>query len=204
MKILFLNKHCSLNLLTIQIIGMNSRITMVNGSVLSNLIWVSWCLSLCEDWITCCSYCFTWGTLWDQYGFFQVLCLCDITILLFSCLFLLRPLESLVICFYRLTYTTWGVWYHLPVSISLLAKHGSDEFLLNLVETLYDTLKEEVDIVEKMGYWILSLPNILLFILYPTQRYKIRRKKKLLLAILCHIGSFFLKHLILQVALKCN
>ena len=35
--------------LTIQIIGMNSRITMVNGSVLSNLIWVLGCLSLCED-----------------------------------------------------------------------------------------------------------------------------------------------------------
>ena len=31
MKILFLYKHCLLNLLTIQIIGMNSRITMVNG-----------------------------------------------------------------------------------------------------------------------------------------------------------------------------
>ena len=178
MTILFLNKHCPLNLLTIQMIGMNSRITMVNGSVLSNLIWVSGCLSLCEDWITCCSYCFTWGTLWDQYGFFQVLCLCDITILLFSCLFLLRPLESLVICFCISTgqHIPQGVYDNLPVSISLLAKHGSDEFLFNLVETLHDTLKEEVDIVEKIGYWILSLPNILLFILYPTQRYKIRRK----------------------------
>ena len=138
--------------------------------------------------------------------FSRFLCLCDITILLFSCLFMLRPLESLVICFCISTdqHIPLGVYDNLPVSISLLAKHGSDEFLLNLVETLYDTLKEEVDIVEKMGYWILSLPNILLFILYPTQRYKIRRKEKLLLAILCHIGSFFLKHLILQVALKCN
>ncbi|KAM3752720.1 hypothetical protein ACB098_03G040800 [Castanea mollissima] len=44
-----------------------------------------------------------------------------------------------------------GLYDNLPVSISLLATHGSDGFLLNLVETLYDTLKEEVGIVEKMG-----------------------------------------------------
>uniref|UniRef100_A0A2N9HTQ1 Amidase domain-containing protein n=1 Tax=Fagus sylvatica TaxID=28930 RepID=A0A2N9HTQ1_FAGSY len=44
-----------------------------------------------------------------------------------------------------------GFYDNLHVSISLLAKHGSDEYLLNLVEsTLYDTLKEEVDIVEKI------------------------------------------------------
>ncbi|KAM1994602.1 hypothetical protein PS2_010424 [Malus domestica] len=35
-----------------------------------------------------------------------------------------------------------GMCDNLPVSVSLLAKHGSDGFLLNLVETLYDTLKE--------------------------------------------------------------
>ncbi|KAJ4825794.1 Amidase 1 [Turnera subulata] len=34
---------------------------------------------------------------------------------------------------------------NLPVSISLLAKHGSDGFLLNIVESLYDTLKEQVE-----------------------------------------------------------
>jgi amidase len=45
-----------------------------------------------------------------------------------------------------------GLYDNLPVSISLLAKHGSDGFLLNLVETLYDILKEEVGIIEKMGY----------------------------------------------------
>ncbi|KAM1387277.1 hypothetical protein ACFX2F_033630 [Malus domestica] len=37
-----------------------------------------------------------------------------------------------------------GLYDNLPVSVSLLAKHGSDGFLLNLVETLYDTLKEQV------------------------------------------------------------
>ena len=67
---------------------------------------------------------------------------------------MLRPLESLVICFCISTgqHIPLGEYDNLPISISLLAKHGSDEFLLNLVETLYDTLKEEVDIVEKMGY----------------------------------------------------
>ncbi|ONI04550.1 hypothetical protein PRUPE_6G327700 [Prunus persica] len=37
-----------------------------------------------------------------------------------------------------------GLHDDLPVSVSLLAKHGSDGLLLNLVETLYDTLKEQV------------------------------------------------------------
>ncbi|KAB2630152.1 amidase 1-like [Pyrus ussuriensis x Pyrus communis] len=37
-----------------------------------------------------------------------------------------------------------GMYDNLPVSVSLLAKHGSDGFLLNLVETLCDTLKEHV------------------------------------------------------------
>uniref|UniRef100_A0A2N9I3J7 Amidase domain-containing protein n=1 Tax=Fagus sylvatica TaxID=28930 RepID=A0A2N9I3J7_FAGSY len=45
-----------------------------------------------------------------------------------------------------------GLYDNLPVSISLLAKHGSDGFLLNLVEILYDTLQEEVGIAEKKGY----------------------------------------------------
>ncbi|GKV20644.1 hypothetical protein SLEP1_g30741 [Rubroshorea leprosula] len=43
-----------------------------------------------------------------------------------------------------------GMHNNLPVSISLLARHGSDSFLLNLVETLYDTLREESEIAEKM------------------------------------------------------
>ncbi|XP_021742471.1 amidase 1-like [Chenopodium quinoa] len=38
-----------------------------------------------------------------------------------------------------------GLYDGLPVSVSLLAKHGSDMFLLNLVETLCETLKEHVD-----------------------------------------------------------
>uniref|UniRef100_A0A2N9EVQ6 Amidase domain-containing protein n=1 Tax=Fagus sylvatica TaxID=28930 RepID=A0A2N9EVQ6_FAGSY len=45
-----------------------------------------------------------------------------------------------------------GLYDNLPVSISLLAKHGSDGFLLNLVEILYDTLQEEVGIAEKKGH----------------------------------------------------
>ncbi|KAL4637070.1 hypothetical protein ACB092_03G054300 [Castanea dentata] len=45
-----------------------------------------------------------------------------------------------------------GLYDNLPVAISLLAKHGSDAFLLNLVVILYDTLQEEVGIAEKKGY----------------------------------------------------
>ncbi|XP_021772964.1 amidase 1-like isoform X2 [Chenopodium quinoa] len=37
-----------------------------------------------------------------------------------------------------------GLYDGLPVSVSLLAKHGSDMFLLNLVETLCETLKEHM------------------------------------------------------------
>ncbi|KAM4108397.1 hypothetical protein ACB094_03G042500 [Castanea mollissima] len=45
-----------------------------------------------------------------------------------------------------------GLYDNLPVSISLLAKHGSDGFLLNLVESLYKNIQEEVGIAEKKGY----------------------------------------------------
>ncbi|KAB1202221.1 Amidase 1 [Morella rubra] len=45
-----------------------------------------------------------------------------------------------------------GLYENLPVAISLLAKHGSDGFLLNLVETLYSALKEEVGIAENLSY----------------------------------------------------
>ncbi|XP_044467758.1 amidase 1-like [Mangifera indica] len=41
-----------------------------------------------------------------------------------------------------------GMYDNLPVSVSLVAKHGSDGFLLNLVETLHDTLKEEIQAAE--------------------------------------------------------
>ncbi|KAF8038733.1 hypothetical protein BT93_B1320 [Corymbia citriodora subsp. variegata] len=42
-----------------------------------------------------------------------------------------------------------GLHDNLPISISLLARDGADGFLLDLVETLYESLKEEVAIVEK-------------------------------------------------------
>lgn len=45
-----------------------------------------------------------------------------------------------------------GKYEGLPVSVSLMAKHGSDGFLLNLVEAIYDTLKEQVEIAEKLSY----------------------------------------------------
>ncbi|XP_065853159.1 amidase 1 isoform X3 [Euphorbia lathyris] len=42
-----------------------------------------------------------------------------------------------------------GMYDDLPVAISLMAKHGSDGFLLNVVETLYDTLQEQVSVSER-------------------------------------------------------
>lgn len=42
-----------------------------------------------------------------------------------------------------------GLHDNLPVSISLLARHGSDGFLLNLVETLYDSLKDEIAVLRE-------------------------------------------------------
>ncbi|XP_058183480.1 amidase 1-like isoform X2 [Rhododendron vialii] len=45
-----------------------------------------------------------------------------------------------------------GTYDNLPVSVSLLAKHGSDGFLLNLVETLYGTLKEQIDVAQELSY----------------------------------------------------
>ncbi|KAI7729499.1 hypothetical protein M8C21_024499 [Ambrosia artemisiifolia] len=45
-----------------------------------------------------------------------------------------------------------GKYDSLPVSVSLMAKHGSDGFLLNLVEALYPTMKEQVEIAEKLSY----------------------------------------------------
>ncbi|XP_057960454.1 amidase 1-like isoform X2 [Malania oleifera] len=44
-----------------------------------------------------------------------------------------------------------GLYDDLPVAVSLVAKHCSDGFLLNLVETLYGTLKEQVEIAERMN-----------------------------------------------------
>ncbi|KAK1549164.1 hypothetical protein Q3G72_011008 [Acer saccharum] len=45
-----------------------------------------------------------------------------------------------------------GLYDNLPVAVSLLAKHGSDGFLLNLVETLHNTIKKEIEIAEKISY----------------------------------------------------
>ncbi|KAK3441667.1 hypothetical protein EUGRSUZ_B01996 [Eucalyptus grandis] len=42
-----------------------------------------------------------------------------------------------------------GLHDNLPISISLLAKNGADGFLLDLVETLYESLQEQAAIVEK-------------------------------------------------------
>ncbi|KAM7481187.1 hypothetical protein LguiB_005770 [Lonicera macranthoides] len=44
-----------------------------------------------------------------------------------------------------------GMYDNLPVSVSLLAKHGSDGFLLNVVESIYGTLKEHVEIAENLS-----------------------------------------------------
>ncbi|OMO62481.1 Amidase [Corchorus capsularis] len=41
-----------------------------------------------------------------------------------------------------------GMHNNVPVAISLVGKHGSDSFLLNLVETLYDTLKEQFGLIK--------------------------------------------------------
>ncbi|XP_057960452.1 amidase 1-like [Malania oleifera] len=45
-----------------------------------------------------------------------------------------------------------GLYDNLPVAVSLLAKHGSDGFLLDLVEKLDNTLKEQVEMAEKASY----------------------------------------------------
>ncbi|KAL5786569.1 hypothetical protein ACOSQ2_008961 [Xanthoceras sorbifolium] len=42
-----------------------------------------------------------------------------------------------------------GLYDNLPVAVSLLAKDGSDGFLLNLVETLHNAIKEEIENAEK-------------------------------------------------------
>ena len=36
-----------------------------------------------------------------------------------------------------------------PVSISLIARHGGDRFLLDTVRTMYEVLQEQADIVTK-------------------------------------------------------
>ncbi|GMI79305.1 TRANSLOCON AT THE OUTER MEMBRANE OF CHLOROPLASTS 64-I, AMIDASE-LIKE PROTEIN 1, amidase 1 [Hibiscus trionum] len=43
-----------------------------------------------------------------------------------------------------------GMYNNLPVSISLVAKHGSDGFLLNLVENLYDTIQQEAGFAQRI------------------------------------------------------
>ncbi|RWR76662.1 amidase 1 [Cinnamomum micranthum f. kanehirae] len=44
-----------------------------------------------------------------------------------------------------------GMYNNLPVAVSLLARHGGDQLLLNLVHTIYGTLKEQVGGVEKLS-----------------------------------------------------
>lgn len=46
-----------------------------------------------------------------------------------------------------------GLHDNLPVSVSLLAKHGSDGFLLNLVQALHGSIKEQVEVAKKTSYW---------------------------------------------------
>lgn len=36
-----------------------------------------------------------------------------------------------------------------PVSVSLIARHGGDRFLLDTIQTMYTTLQEQVDIAAK-------------------------------------------------------
>ncbi|KAL5982562.1 Amidase 1 [Asimina triloba] len=43
-----------------------------------------------------------------------------------------------------------GMYNGLPVAVSLIARHGSDMFLLNLVKTLCSTLKEQAEIAEQL------------------------------------------------------
>ncbi|XP_043726253.1 amidase 1-like [Telopea speciosissima] len=45
-----------------------------------------------------------------------------------------------------------GMYENLPVAVSLLAKHGADGFLLNLVENLDGSLKEQIEISQKMSF----------------------------------------------------
>ncbi|XP_043726263.1 amidase 1-like [Telopea speciosissima] len=45
-----------------------------------------------------------------------------------------------------------GMYDNLPVSVSLVAKHGADGFLLNLVENLHGSLKEQIEIAEGMSF----------------------------------------------------
>lgn len=65
-----------------------------------------------------------------------------------------------------------GTYENLPVAISLLAKHGSDGFLLNLVETLHESLKEQIEIAQESSYWELvtcyaaSIHKIIVYV-YP-------------------------------------
>ncbi|KAJ4957140.1 hypothetical protein NE237_013923 [Protea cynaroides] len=45
-----------------------------------------------------------------------------------------------------------GTYDNLPVSVSLVAKHGADSFLLNLVEQLHGSLKEQIEIAQGMSF----------------------------------------------------
>ena len=122
----------------------------------------------------------------------QVLYQSDIAILLFPCLFMLRPVENLVISFCISTgEIPPGLYDNLHVSISLLVKQvqmGSYSILLRL--------KEEV--LALMRKWVTEFCLFLIFYCtsyIPHKDIKLERNFFFLfLAILCHIGSFFLKH----------
>ncbi|XP_042517124.1 amidase 1-like [Macadamia integrifolia] len=45
-----------------------------------------------------------------------------------------------------------GTYENLPVAVSLLAKHGADGFLLNLVEKLDGSMKEQIEISQRMSF----------------------------------------------------
>lgn len=47
---------------------------------------------------------------------------------------------------------TLPLGYHekCPVSVSLIARHGADRFLLDTVQTMYHSLQEQVDAVAKL------------------------------------------------------
>lgn len=42
-----------------------------------------------------------------------------------------------------------GFYDKCPVSVSLIARHGGDRFLLDVLQTMYTTLQEQADIASK-------------------------------------------------------
>lgn len=67
----------------------------------------------------------------------------ELDMLPFSSLFLAAFLKWVTMCSLQVSIPI-GTYDNVPLAISLVAKHGSDAFLLNLVEILYDTLQETI------------------------------------------------------------